>query len=64
MRKYKIPVSWTMSGIVEVKANSAEEALKTLKQNAKYVQIPVQQHYVDESFHVDCDNPEDLVFSK
>ena len=60
MREYKIPVSWTMSGVIKVKANSAREALAALTGDNQCLRIPEQQHYVEDSFRVNCGKPEEL----
>lgn len=50
--KYKIPVSWEMCGIVEVEADSLDEAI--LEADDDCTPLP-EGSYVDGSFRVDAD---------
>ncbi len=46
--KYKIPCTWTVSGVVEVEADS----LDTAKLLADDAPLPTESDYVDGSFEV------------
>lgn len=48
MKKWKVPVSWEMCGIAEIKADTLEEAMD-IAQNSDEVEIP-DGEYVDGSF--------------
>ena len=49
MKTYKIPVFWAMSGIVEIQAESMEEAILM----AEHAPVPENGEYMDCSFEVD-----------
>jgi hypothetical protein len=49
MKTYKIPVFWTMSGIVEIQAESIEEAILM----ADDAPLPENGEYMECSFEVD-----------
>lgn len=51
MKNYKIPVVWQSWGIVEVKANSLEEAMD----KARAGSLPRNGAYIDDSFEVDLE---------
>lgn len=51
MRTIKLPVSWEMFGIVEVEANSIEEAIEYFDKNIDQIPLPYGGgDYVDGSF--------------
>ena len=52
-RIFKIPVSWTSIGTMEVNASSLEEAIAIAEDN--FVLLPVDSEYLDGSFEVDID---------
>lgn len=49
-KKIKIAVTWEMCGYIEVEANSTEEAIEKVKEDADNYSLPMEQHYVDGSF--------------
>ena len=51
MNKYKIPVSWSVCGIMEVEANSLEDAID----KAEDMPLPTDTDYIDGSFEVNRD---------
>lgn len=51
LMKFKIPVSWEMSGIIEVEANTLEKALEYFNTNSDDIPLP-DGEYVDSSFTV------------
>jgi len=51
MEKYLIPVEWSLSKILTIKADSLEDALK----EAKYFDLPETGSYIDGSFEVRLD---------
>ena len=50
MKKYKIPVTYEVWGIVEVEAKSLEEALKYFDENEDIIELPINPEYIDGSF--------------
>lgn len=53
--KIKLPVVWTVKGIVEVEAESVEDAIKNFD-NA-VIAIPDKSEFVDDSIELDCFDP-------
>lgn len=53
MRTFEIPVSWTMCGIVKIKANTLEEAIEKAKENEDTLPLPDNGEYIDASFEID-----------
>jgi len=54
-KKYKIPVLWQMSGIVEIEAESLEDAVIIAKNdtNTNELSLPTDGDYISDSFEVD-----------
>ena len=50
--KIKLPVTWEAFGIVEVEANSIEEAVNYFNENSDYIHMPKDSEYVDGSFNL------------
>jgi len=53
MRKYKIPCTWEVYGIVFVEADSIKEAIAKAKED--WLPLPTESSYVDGSFEVNED---------
>lgn len=55
--KIKLPVTWEMSGLVEVEAESIEEAMEFFEKNMDYIDLPDEENssYVDASFRLTDD---------
>jgi hypothetical protein len=53
--KVKLPVVWTVKGVVEVEAESIEDAVKNFDGAA--VAIPDKSEFVDDSLELDCFEP-------
>lgn len=54
MPNYKIPVSWTMTGYVTVKADNKHEAMQKALRNENLLPFPKnEKEYKPNSFHVD-----------
>ena len=49
MKTYKIPVTWTTYAVVEVKADSIEDAMDDVEQGG----LPEGGSYIDGSFEID-----------
>lgn len=56
--KIKLPVTWEVCGLVEVEANSIEEAIEYFNQNASDIELPENPEYVDGSFVLIDDDPD------
>lgn len=57
-KDWQIPVSWEMSGVVCIKADTLEEAIE-LVNNDDSIELPTG-NYVDGSFSVSFDNPDEI----
>lgn len=55
MRYYKIPVSYSVYGEVEVEANSLEEALEYAKNNIRDLELPDDPQYIEDSYEINDD---------
>ena len=49
MRTFKIPVSWEMFGLIEIEANSIEEAVRIFDEQSDDLSLP-EGDYIDSSF--------------
>lgn len=58
MSKIKLPVSWEVSGFVEVEADSIEKAMEYFEENVDSFSLPNDWEYVDGSFALTCTEPE------
>lgn len=56
--KIKLPVTWEVCGLVEVEANSIEEAVEYFNQNSSDIELPENPEYVDGSFVLSGDDPD------
>ena len=62
METFYLPVTWEECGVVEIKANSLEEAIAYFNDNTDEIEIPDEKHYVDSSFRLTTDEIEDIRF--
>lgn len=53
MKKFKIPVDWSMCADVEVQANSLQEAIDIVQ--LQWAELPMEGEYIDSSFQVNID---------
>lgn len=51
--KFKLPCTWEMYGVIEVEADSLEEAVSIAEDDD--TPLPAESTYVDASFNVDLD---------
>ena len=56
-KTYRIPCSWQMYGVMDVKAESLEEAIE--KARGDSTALPTNSAYVEASFEVDTEIVED-----
>lgn len=59
-KTYKVPVTWEAYGIIEVEAESYEEAFKIAQDEDGEIPIPTDSEYVEGSWRVNVDSPEDI----
>ena len=52
--RYKVGVSWTEVGVIEIEAANVEEAIKKAEENIDDLILP-EGEYLDESFRIDKD---------
>lgn len=57
---FKVPTSYTMTGNIEVEANTLEEAIQYLKENIDDYDLPDNPEYISDSHVVD----EDMEYAK
>ena len=60
MKTWKIPVSWSVCGQAEIKANTLSEAIEKAKYDPS-VGLPEESEYLDESWEVDDECGEDYI---
>ena len=48
---FKIPVSWEMHGIVEIEADSLDEAIQVFDDTSDNIPLPKESEYIDGSFN-------------
>lgn len=56
MPKYKIPVTWTVCGLLEVEAEDLDAAIERVRDNPDDFELPGHHDYVDGSFEVTSDD--------
>ena len=62
MATFRIPVEYRVWGLVDIEANSIEEAFKYAKNNLDELELPDRPEYVEDSFILSVDTVEDLRF--
>jgi hypothetical protein len=55
---YKLPVTWEVSGFVEIEAHSIEQAISFFKKYTEDIELPEEMYYVDGSFRLIDDDVE------
>ena len=56
----RLPVTWEVSGFVEVEADSIEEAVNIFNRDADYIKLPRDSEYVDASFCLSTEDPDEI----
>lgn len=54
MKTWRIPVCWTMMGMVNVEAKTLDEAIEIAKDDAGVIPIPHDGTFMDGTWEVDC----------
>lgn len=60
MKKWKIPVTWEVSSVISVEANSLEEAMEIAEDKTNDIPCPRAYSYVDGSWKLES-NDEDFI---
>jgi hypothetical protein len=55
MKTWKIPVTWEAYGIVEIEAETLDEAIKIFDETEDEISLPTDSEYVDSSFRREQD---------
>jgi hypothetical protein len=50
MATWKIPVTWEVFGIVEIEAESLDEAIEIFDEKEDQIKLPFDSEYIDASF--------------
>lgn len=58
MKKFRLPVTWSVSSFVEINAETIEDAIKKFNNNVDKISLPVESEYVPDSFCLTSDDPE------
>lgn len=54
MKTWKIPVSWTMVGVVTVEADTLDKAIEIAQDDEGIISLPDNGTFLDGSWEVDC----------
>lgn len=54
MKTWKIPVVWTMMGMITVEANTLKEAINIAQDEDGVIPLPDNEDFLDGSWEVDC----------
>lgn len=60
MKTFKVGTSYRVWGTIEVEADTLEQAIEYAKQNKRYIELPTNAEYIEDSFEID----DDLEFAK
>lgn len=58
---FKVPVTWEMYGVIEVEAESPEEAIEIVRTDKEDISLPGESHYVDDSFRLSSDCEKEML---
>ena len=54
MKTWKIPVTWEMSGIIEIEAETLDQAIDIFDKDNDFFELPIDtEYYIDGSFNRD-----------
>ena len=52
MNKYRVPVYWTVSGYIDVEAETEEDAIGYVQDNLDELELPDVEEYLEDSFEI------------
>lgn len=52
MNKYRVPVYWTVSGYIDVEAETEADAIGYVQDNLDELELPDVEEYLEDSFEV------------
>lgn len=58
MKTWKIPVTWEISGIAKIEAETLEEAMRMVSEDCDHIKLPTNGEYVNASFGLASDDEE------
>ena len=58
--EWTVPVTWEMCGKVKERAATMEEAMEIAKDEEGVIQLPDDADYVDSSWHLSYEDPEEV----
>lgn len=59
-KTWRIPVTWEMNGCIKVEAETLAEAMEIAKDDDGVIPIPTDSSYVDGSWELGMDNPDEI----
>lgn len=59
-KEFALQVNYELSGIIKVKANSLEEAMKKFMSNPNSYPLPYETEYVDDSYWLSTEDVEEM----
>ena len=63
-KKFKIPVEWSVYGVVEIEADSMEEDVDKFDETIDEIPLPYQSEYIDDSFRRETGSNDDIEYYK
>lgn len=64
MAKFKIPVEWSVYGVVEIEADSIEEAVDKFDETIDDIPLPDRSEYINDSFKRETGSNDDIEYYK
>lgn len=58
MAKWKIPVEWAMSALIDIEAETLEEAMEIARDDIGNIELPIDGEYIDGSWQLEMDDTE------
>lgn len=60
MKIWRIPVSWSVSSVIDIEADTLAEAIEIAKDEAGIIPLPDESSYVDGSWGLSMDEKEEV----
>ena len=60
MKIWRIPVSWSVSSVIDIEADTLAEAIEIAKDEAWIIPLPDESSYVDGSWGLSMDEKEEV----